>query len=59
MTQKGWFWIKKLNEIVTVVMNDTQELFYDFHRYNPYSARIRKEWDTAYKNLTQQIEKNL
>jgi prephenate dehydrogenase len=33
--------MKKLSEISQVVMNDSTELFMDFYRFNPYSAKIR------------------
>jgi prephenate dehydrogenase len=33
--------MQKLSEISQTVMNDSEELFRDFYRFNPYSARIR------------------
>jgi len=33
--------MKKLSEISQIVMNDSEELFRDFYRFNPYSARLR------------------
>ena len=51
--------MKKLNEIVTVVMNDTPELFIDFHKYNPYSSQVRKEWEDAFNTISKEIDKNM
>jgi hypothetical protein len=33
--------LKKLDEISQMVMNDSVELFKDFYRFNPYSAKLR------------------
>jgi prephenate dehydrogenase len=33
--------LMKLSEISQIVMNDSEELFRDFYRFNPYSARLR------------------
>jgi len=36
--------MKKLSEISQIVMNDSEELFRDFYRFNPYSAKLRDDF---------------
>ena len=51
--------LKKLDEIVTVVMNDTQELFFDFNKYNPHATDILNQWDKSFKKINLDIKKNI
>jgi prephenate dehydrogenase len=44
--------LKKLNEIVSVVMNDTQELFGDFYKYNRFAAHVLKDWEKSFKKIS-------
>jgi prephenate dehydrogenase len=43
--------LKKLCEISQVVMNDSEELFNDFYRLNPYSAPLRESFLSAFTRL--------
>jgi prephenate dehydrogenase len=36
--------MKKLSEISQIVMNDSEELFRDFYRFNPYSVKLRDDF---------------
>ncbi len=51
--------LQKLNEIVTVVMNDTQELFFDFNKYNPNSSDVLKKWEKSFKKISSSIQSNI
>lgn len=51
--------LQKLNDIVTVVMKDSKELFTDFHRYNPYSEAINQKWQNAVEKVGKQIKEKL
>ena len=50
--------LAKLNEIVSVVMNDTTELFLDFYQFNPYAKKIHKQWLKSFDKINHQISKN-
>jgi len=39
-----------------VVQNDTWELFYDMHRYNPFATKIRLAFMTAVQEIEQELE---
>jgi prephenate dehydrogenase len=45
--------LEKLNEIVSVVMNDTQELFTDFYKYNRYAGQVLAEWEKSFQKISQ------
>jgi prephenate dehydrogenase len=47
--------LKKLNEIVSVVMNDTQELFSDFYKYNSHAGEVLREWQKSFDKITQHL----
>lgn len=51
--------LQKLDDIVTVVMNDTQELFYDFNKYNPNSSEILKKWEKSFAKVSRSIQSNV
>jgi prephenate dehydrogenase len=51
--------LQKLNEIVTVVMNDTQELFLDFNKYNPNSMEILEKWEKSFNKISKSIQSNI
>jgi prephenate dehydrogenase len=40
--------MKKLSEISQIVMNDSEELFRDFYRFNPYSVKLRDDFLAAF-----------
>jgi len=44
--------LKQLNEIVSVVMNDTQELFSDFYKYNSHAGQVLSEWQKSFDKIT-------
>ncbi len=46
---------KRLLNILGVVTNDTWQLFYDMHRYNPYAADQRR----AFRRAMEKIERKL
>ena len=48
--------LDKLNQIVGVVMNDSQELFYDFYKYNPFAYKIHKKWLKAVTVINKRIK---
>jgi prephenate dehydrogenase len=48
--------LKKLNEIVSVVMNDTQELFTDFYKYNHHAGHILGEWEKSYHKISRAVQ---
>jgi len=50
--------MKKLDEIVSVVMNDTQELFFDFNKYNPNSLEVLKKWEKSFNKISKSIQSN-
>jgi prephenate dehydrogenase len=47
---------KRLLHILEVVENDTWQLFYDMHRYNPYAQKKRTAFLQALKKIEEQIE---
>ena len=47
---------KRLLHILEVVENDTWQLFYDMHRYNPYAQKKRTAFLQALQNIDEQIE---
>jgi prephenate dehydrogenase len=47
--------LTKLNEIVSVVMNDTDELFHDFYKYNPYAGGLMQKWAKSYERISRSI----
>ena len=49
--------MEKLNEIVNVVMHDTQELFNDFYKYNPYSKKLYKNWQRSFDRIFDQLKR--
>ena len=51
------FGLEKLNEIVNVVMNDTQELFNDFYKYNPYSDKLYENWQRSFDKIFDQLKR--
>lgn len=50
--------LSKLDDIVSVVMNDTTELFLDFYKYNPYAKKIHGQWLKSFEKINDQISKN-
>ena len=51
--------LSKLNDIVTVVMNDTTELFLDFYKFNPYAGKVKDQWLKSFAKINRQIGKEL
>lgn len=49
---------KRLLHILEVVENDTWQLFEDMHRYNPYAAQNRKEFQAAMQQIEAQLTKS-
>jgi prephenate dehydrogenase len=49
--------LQKLNEIVSVVMNDTQELFLDFYKYNPRAEEIYQHWLKSLDKINALVKK--
>jgi prephenate dehydrogenase len=47
---------KRLLHILEVVENDTWQLFYDMHRYNPYAQKKRTAFLQALQKIEEQIE---
>ena len=47
---------KRLLHILEVVENDTWQLFYDMHRYNPYAKEKRATFMQAMQNIDKQID---
>ena len=47
---------KRLLHILEVVENDTWQLFYDMHRYNPYAREKRTAFMHAMHKINEQIE---
>ena len=47
---------KRLLHILEVVENDTWQLFYDMHRYNPYAQEKRAAFMQAMQKIDKQIE---
>ena len=47
---------KRLLHILEVVENDTRQLFYDMHRYNPYAKGKRNEFRQALQKIDKQID---
>ena len=47
--------LKKLNEIVSVVMNDTQELFSDFYKYNRHAGQVLSEWEKSFDKISRRL----
>ena len=41
----------KLNSITKVVMNDSEELFYDFYRFNRFSQEIENEFREEFDRI--------
>jgi len=41
-----------ISRITRFVMNDSEQLFSDFYRFNPYSHRIREEFEVSFKKIT-------
>jgi prephenate dehydrogenase len=51
--------LSKLNDIVRVVMNDTDELFLDFYKYNPYATQVKEQWLKSFKKINDSIGKGI
>ena len=49
---------KRLLHILEVVENDTWQLFYDMHRYNPYAQEKRAAFMQAMQTIDKQIDGN-
>ncbi len=47
---------KRLLHILNVVQNDTWELFYDMHRYNPFAGKIRMAFVNAMQEIAKELE---
>ena len=47
---------KRLLHILEVVENDTWQLFYDMHRYNPYAKKKRATFMQAMQKIDKQID---
>jgi prephenate dehydrogenase len=48
--------LKNLNQISQIVMNDSQELFEDFYRYNAYSEEIRVKFLDHFHEITANLK---
>jgi prephenate dehydrogenase len=48
--------LKNLNHISQIVMNDSQELFEDFYRYNAYSEEVKEKFLEHFRELTATIK---
>ena len=44
--------LQKINGIADVVTNDSDELFEDFYRFNPYAKDLEKEFLTVFKSIS-------
>jgi prephenate dehydrogenase len=49
---------KRLLHILEVVENDTWQLFEDMHRYNPYAAQSRSEFQQAMQRIEAKLSRN-
>jgi len=43
--------LEKLNHISGVVMNDADELFQDFYRYNPYANEVKEKFVKSFEKI--------
>ncbi len=51
--------LQKLDQIVNVVMNDTQELFFDFNKYNPNASGVLLKWEESFNKISKSIRSNI
>lgn len=47
--------IEEMDHISRVVMNDTEELFQDFYRFNPYSETVEREFMESFQKIRESI----
>jgi prephenate dehydrogenase len=50
--------LSNINRISQVVMNDSQELFHDFYRFNPHSEVVRNKFIEIFDKISSMISKN-
>jgi prephenate dehydrogenase len=48
--------LSKLNHIARVTMNDSEELFYDFHYFNPFAKRVEEKFIRSFNNISDKIQ---
>ncbi|MCB0292985.1 MAG: hypothetical protein KDH97_22210, partial [Calditrichaeota bacterium] len=48
--------LERMNHISRIAANDTEELFQDFYRFNPYAARVRDDFMENFRRVGEIIE---
>lgn len=48
--------LSKLNHIARVTMNDSEELFYDFHYFNPFAKEVEEKFVNSFNKISDKIQ---
>jgi prephenate dehydrogenase len=48
--------LSKLNHIARVTMNDSEELFYDFHYFNPFAKEVEEKFICSFNKISEKIQ---
>lgn len=49
--------LSKLNHIARVTMNDSEELFYDFHYFNSFAREVEEQFISSFNKISEKIQR--